>query len=167
MLVKYPSWIIEQNWDDVVAPLKKTVNGDYEFTRTNWYVNGVLQPNNGMGYLHSDKLQPGDLVHMTAIRKGENYAIPTCPIEIQAMPSTVDNDPIIVRPKVASHHAPRITIEAPQDGEYAIYSSMGTYISGGKLEEGAQQVVLPTASGIYFIRTKQDKKESTHKVVLY
>ena len=167
MLVKYPSWIIEQNWDDVVAPLKKAYNGDFEFTRTNWYVNGVLQPNNGLGYLHNDRLQPGDLVYMTATRKGDNYTIPTCPIEIQAMPATVDNDPIIVRPKVAPHYAPRITIEAQQVGEYAIYSSMGTFISSGKLEEGIQQVVLPTTSGIYFIRTTQDKEETTHKIVLY
>ena len=172
VLVKYPSWIIEQNWDDVVAPLKKTYNGGYEFSRIDWYVvssgyGPQMQPNNGLGYLHNDKLKPGDEVYMLATRKGENYAIPSCPIEIQPLSTTVDNDPIIVRPKVASHRAPRITIEAPQEGKYAIYSSMGTYISGGKLEEGIQQVVLPSTSGIYFIRTTQDKEETTHKIVLY
>ena len=171
VLIKYPSWIIEQNWDDVVAPLKKAYNGGYEFSSIDWYVisSGNVQPqsNNGLGYLHNDRLKPGDEVYMVAKRKGEDYTVPSCPIVIQPMITSTDNDPILVYPSHAPKHAPRITIEAPQGGEYAIYSSMGTYIGSGTLESGKQEVVLPNTSGIYFIRTKQGKDDTTHKVVLY
>ena len=171
VLIKYPSWIIEQNWDDVVAPLKKAYTGGYEFSSIDWYVisSGNVQPqsNNGLGYLHNDRLKPGDEVYMVAKRKGEDYTVPSCPIVIQPMITSTDNDPILVYPSHAPKHAPRITIEAPQGGEYAIYSSMGTYIGSGTLESGKQEVVLPNTSGIYFIRTKQGKDDTTHKVVLY
>ena len=168
VLVKYPSWIIEQNWDDVVAPLKKSLNGGYEFAQTDWYVNGVLQPNNGLGYLHNDKLKVGDEVVMVATRKGENYSIPSCPLVIKPIASGGTPDPILVYPSAAPHAAPRITIEAPQQGgSYTVYSSQGTYVTGGELNEGKQQVNLPNTCGIYFVRTTQGKQTETHKVVLY
>ena len=31
LLIRYPSWILEQNWDNVVVPLRKEYNGGYEF----------------------------------------------------------------------------------------------------------------------------------------
>ena len=178
--VKYPSWIIEQNWDDVVAPLNKTNNGRYEFSQVEWqiirtigtYTDVISIPNNGQGYLHYNDLRVGDEVIMIATRKGENYSIPTCPIVIQSYASSTGNDPtlvdpIYVYPKMAPRHAPKITIEAPQGCEYTIYSSMGSFISCGSMEAGKQEVTLPNTNGIYFIRTVQGKEDTTHKVVLY
>ena len=178
--VKYPSWVIEQNWDDVVAPLNKTNNGRYEFSQVEWqitrtigtYTDVISIPNNGQGYLHYDDLRVGDEVFMIATRKGENYSIPSCPIVIQSYASSTGNeptlvDPIYVYPKMAPRHAPKITIEAPQGCEYTIYSSMGSFISSGSMEAGKQEVTLPNTNGIYFIRTVQGKEDTTHKVVLY
>ena len=167
LLVKYPNWIIEQNWNDIVAPLRKELNGGYEFTQTNWYINGTLQPNNGLGYLHSSKLRIGDEVVMEATRKGESFAIKTCPLVItEAKPDALPN-PIIVYPTQAPRHMPVITIEAPRGGQYAIYSSTGSLLSEGKMEEGTTQVKLPSVCGIYFIHTSQGKDTETHKVLLY
>ena len=178
--VKYPSWVIEQNWDDVVAPLNKTNNGRYEFSQVEWnitrtiggYTDVISIPNNGQGYLHYDDLRVGDEVFMIATRKGENYSIPSCPIVIQPYASSTGNeptlvDPIYVYPKMAPRHAPKITIEAPNGCDYTIYSSMGSFISGGSMEAGKQEVTLPNTNGIYFIRTVQGKEDTTHKVVLY
>ena len=167
LLVKYPSWIIEQNWDDVVAPLKKELNGGYEFSKTDWYVNGVLQADNGHGYLYSNKLKIDDEVVMYATRKGESYAIPTCPLIIQRAPDPVYTNPILVYPTQVPHHAPHITIEAPQGGEFTIYSSTGIMIQSGKLSEGVNAVTLPGINGMYFIRTSQGKEAQTHKVLIY
>ena len=167
LLVKYPSWIIEQNWDDVVAPLKKELNGGYDFVQSDWYINGVLQPHTGLGYLHNDKLREGDEVVMLVTRKGENYSIPTCPLVIQPMAPNVYDEPILVYPTHAPRHTPRITIEAPQSGEYSVYSSTGLFVTSGALNEGKIQVTLPNVCGIYFIRTVNGDKTETHKVVIY
>jgi hypothetical protein len=171
LLVKYPSWIIQQQWDDVVAPLKKEYNGGYEFSLVEWSINDPRKPNpvynNGLGYLHNDNLKPDDEVIMWATRKGENKAIPTCPLTIVSLTPNMGKSSVSVYPNMAPKHAPRVTIEATESGEYEIYSSMGTFVSSGTFESGTQQVVLPSTSGIYFIRAKQGSEKSTHKVVLF
>ena len=159
VLVKYPSWIIEQNWGDVVAPLKADYNGGYEFAQTEWYVNDVLQPNNGAGYLYSKQLHAGDQVVMKAMRAGENYFIPSCPLTIVDPNPDVYVNPIIVYPVV--------TIDALIQGEYELYSSTGKFISTGTFEEGETKVTLPLVCGIYFIRARQGEKVSSHKVLIY
>ena len=40
-MIKYPSWVIEQNWNDVVALLNQDYNGGYEFIAFQWYKNGL------------------------------------------------------------------------------------------------------------------------------
>ena len=52
LLIRYPSWILEQNWDDVVAPLRAEYNGGYEFGAYTWYVNDAVFPNDGLPYLY-------------------------------------------------------------------------------------------------------------------
>ncbi|MBR4432702.1 MAG: T9SS type A sorting domain-containing protein, partial [Paludibacteraceae bacterium] len=167
VLVKYPSWIIEQNWNDVVAPLKKTYNGGYEFSQVSWYVNGTLQPNNGLGYLQNNHFKDGDEVVMEATRKGESYSIPTCPLIIKLNTGTTYEDPILVYPTKVARYAPRVTIEAPQSGEYAIYSSTGSSAGRGTFEQGKTQVTLPSVNGIYILRLKQGEKVETQKVIVY
>jgi len=164
--IKYPSWIIEQNWNDIVTPLKKEYNGGYEFSLVEWYINGVKQADNGRGYLQAS-FRENDQVTMRATRKGENYYIETCPLTIHLNPSLAYEDPIIVYPTQAPRHMPVITIESTQGGEYAIYSLTGMMIEGGKLNEGTMQVTLPSVNGIYFIRTKLHEESQIHKVLIY
>ena len=166
LLVKYPSWIIEQNWNDVVAPLKPEYNGGFEFAQTDWYVNDVYQPNTN-GYLHSDALHTGDKVVMKAVRKGENYAIPTCPLTIEAPAPNTYEYPILVYPTQSPRQMPVITIETSKDGKYDVYSSTGILITSGEVVDGTTQVTLPMMSGIYFFRITQGEKAETHKVILY
>ena len=167
LLIKYPSWIIEQKWDDVVAPLRSEYNGGFDFVKTDWYVNGVLQPNTN-GYLHSDKLRQGDQVVMYATRKGEGErSIPTCPLEITISDPIVNNEPVVVYPSASPRMMPVITIEAPQEGRFEVYSGTGMLITSGEVAEGATKVTLPAISGIYFFRISQGDKSETHKVMLY
>lgn len=166
LLIKYPSWIIEQNWNDIVVPLKKELNGGYEFNQMEWFVNGIRQPNNGKGYLEHN-FHDGDEVILSASRKGENYAIESCPLTIRINPNIAYDDPILIYPTQAPRHMPVITIKAPQGGQFAIYSSTGSLLSEGQLDEGSTQITLPSVCGIYFIRTNQGKQAETHKVLLY
>lgn len=167
MLIRYPSWVIEQNWGDIVMPLSAEYNGGYEFIKTEWYVNHVLQPSTGTGYLQSPNLFPGDEVMMMAIRKGENKAVPSCAIVISDFSTKVHDTPVIVYPTQAPRHAPVVTIAAQQRGTYAIYSFTGTLITEGNLIDGDTQVRLPAVNGMYFIHTTLDQESQTHKVLIY
>lgn len=167
LLIRYPSWVIEQNWNDIVMPLSAEYNGGFEFVKTEWYVNNVLQPSTGALYLQSDALMPGDEVVMFAVRQGENVAIPSCPIVISEFTTKVHNTPVIVYPTQAPRHAPMVTIDAPNEGRYEVFTSTGLLVTSGTLEEGKTQVTLPGNSGIYFIRTTQSNEISSHKVLIY
>ena len=165
--VKYPNWIIEQNWNDIVVPIKKELNGGYEFSQADWIVNGVRQLNNGRGYLQYN-FRDGDEVVMIATRKGENYAIETCPLVISINPNMAYDDPILIYPTQAPKQMPRIHIEAPKDGTYEVYGSTGTLLFSGNFTEGETEVTLPAINGIYFIRTMaQGAEPETHKVIIY
>ena len=167
LLIKYPSWILEQNWMDVVAPLKSAYNGGFEFAKTEWFVNDVPQPKATAGYLYSTELIKGDRVVMKATRKGENYAIPTCPLVITDPVTTNHDVPVIVNPTQAPKTRPIFKVTAPQDGLYEVYSATGLLLTKGALKAGETDLTLPSTNGMFFIRVLQGNDFSTHKVLVY
>jgi hypothetical protein len=166
LVIKYPSWIIEQNWNDIVVPLKKELNGGYEFDQVEWFVNGVRQLNNGKGYIEYN-FRDGDEVVMSAHRKGENRAYETCPLIISINPSIAYDDPILVYPTQAPRHAPRVFVDAPKEGTFEVIATTGLIVAHGDLNEGQTQITLPAISGIYFIRIHQGDDVTSHKVMIY
>ena len=166
LVIKYPSWIIEQNWNDIVVPLKKELNGGYEFDQVEWFVNGVRQLNNGKGYIEYN-FRDGDEVVMSAHRKGENRAYETCPLIISINPSIAYDDPILVYPTQAPRHAPRVFVDAPKEGTFEVIATTGLIVAHGNLNEGQTQITLPAISGIYFIRIHQGDDVTSHKVMIY
>ena len=168
LLVKYPSWIIEQNWTDVVAPLSATYNGGYKFGAYSWYVNDVLFANDGQPYLYTNTLNPGDKVVLHATRIGESYSIPTMPLTIVVPQPDILPTPVLVYPTAVSKQKPSVTLKAEQGGKYKIYSATGDLYSMGEYQAGEQQLELQDVSGCCLIYTiSQDGVVSTQKVVVY
>ena len=104
---------------------------------------------------------------MIATRKGENYAIETCPLVISLNPTLSYDDPILIYPTQAPKQMPRIHIESPMEGSFEVYGSTGTLLFSGHFDEGDTQVTLPAINGIYFIRTSVGNDTETHKVIIY
>ena len=168
LLIRYPSWILEQNWDDVVAPLRAEYNGGYEFGAYTWYVNDAVFPNDGLPYLYTKSLKPGDQVVLYATRIGESYAIPTAPLTITKAIPDVTQYPVLVYPTAASKMSPRVTIEAHNDGNYKVYDSTGKLFSTGSFESGETAVELPAVTGCCLIQaTTEDGYRLTQKVIIY
>ena len=168
MLVKYPSWIIEQNWMDVVAPLTAEYNGGYQFGQYEWYVNGERQQTNGTPYLYSQTLRVGDQVVLYATRIGDSYSIPTCPLTISLAGDDSYETPIMIYPNQAPKQKPVITLKASAQGTYRIISSAGHICEAGAFEEGEQMITMPYVAGCYIIRcTTKEGYTTTHKVMIY
>ena len=167
-LVRYPSWIIEQNWSDVVAPLKPELNGGYTFSLYDWYVNGTRQATDGKGYLYSQSLREGDEVVLYATRQGESYPIPTCPLIIQRAAVPVYTYPVLVYPTQVSRRSPVVTLEATESGSYSVYSTAGMLVETRTFEAGTCQIKLPAQNGLWFIHTiTSDGQHETHKIIMY
>lgn len=151
--VRYPSWIIEQSWQDVVAPLRPEYNGGYVFRHHDWYINGSRVVTDGLPYLYSSYLRPDDEVVLYATREGENYAIPTCPLIIVRYMSDDTPTPVVVSPTVAPRHAPMVTLSAPDAGTYQLYSLTGRLLRQGTFSQGDMALTLPAVEGYYLMQT--------------
>ena len=168
LLIKYPSWIIEQNWDNVVAPLKADYNGGYEFGAYRWFINDTEFENGGLPYVYTKSLNPGDRVVLYATRIGESYAIPTEPLTITRPVPDVFPNPVLVYPTSTPKAKHTVTLKAEQNGSYFVYSNTGQLYSTGTFESGEQQIDIPATSGCCLIRaTTADGFILTEKIVVY
>ena len=168
LLIRYPSWILEQNWGNVVAPLRAEYNGGYEFGAYTWFVNDAVFQNDGQPYLYSNSLKPKDKVVLYATRVGESYAIPTAPLYITEPAPDVFPNPVLINPTSVPKHQPTVTIEAQSDGVYRVYSATGGLYRTEALKAGTQTVELPAVPGCCLIQvTTEDGYQLTQKIIIY
>lgn len=168
LLIRYPSWILEQNWDNVVVPLRQEYNGGYEFGNYAWYINDVPYDNNGNQYLYTNSLKRGDKVVLYATRVGESYAIPTAPLEITVPEPNVFDYPVLVYPTSTSKAQATVKLKAETDGTYNVYNPTGQLHSSGNFTRGTQTINVPATSGCCFVKTTTDNGEiMTTKIIVY
>ena len=153
LLVRYPSWIMEQNWNDVVAILNENYNGGYRFDKYEWYVNDrLLDVYTGSNlYLHD--IHCGDEVEVHLTREGESYSIPTCSIIIEDRSELEQTEyPVLVNTTSLSKQNSRMAIKAHDDGYYVLYDLYGQLILQGVYSEGDNfELEIPNISGCYIL----------------
>ncbi len=159
--VCYPSSIIEQNWNDVVALLNKKYNGGYEFSKYQWYKNGVAIDGQTKSYLYLPEgleIDARYMVHLT--RNGEDYAIYSCPIVAQ--PYTKTQTPTLVEPNQ------RIKMHDVSEPAYInIYSVAGILISTQRITPQNMEYTIPNKEGIYFVEVRYDSGfDRKYKIVV-
>ncbi|MBQ7192498.1 MAG: T9SS type A sorting domain-containing protein [Paludibacteraceae bacterium] len=164
--IKYPSWIMEQNWGNVVALLNNAYNGGYRFSGYRWTVVGKPNITSTQPFLQSDYLSPGDTVYVSLAREGEDY-VPSCPIVIQEA-GTPHPYPILVYPTSAPRQQPQITVETPTNGRCYVYDQTGRLCTETVLSDTKQTLVLPCVSGCYMLVLRMaDGYTTTRKIILY
>ena len=166
LLVRYPSWIIEQNWNDVVALLNEQYNGGYLFSAYQWYVNGNLTGEQRPYIYMPQTLRPGDEVVVAPVRKGEEYAVPSCPIVIYDKSSEqVSEYPVLCTPV---EKPGRFRIAAAAQGVYWLYSLSGSLMTYGSFRAGDNMEIDAHApQGCYLLRlTTPSHGNKTIKLLL-
>jgi hypothetical protein len=165
--LKYPSWIMEQNWGNVVALLNSAYNGGYEFVGYKWTVLGRKNIVSTQPYLSSDYLEPGDSVIVSLSRDGEHY-ISSCPLIIREYTSSIHPYPILVYPTSAPRARSVVNLEAEMRGRCLVYNAEGQLCGETSFEEGKQTVALPPVSGCYMIVLRTaDGYSVTRKILIY
>lgn len=170
LLVKYPSWITEQNWNDVVAILNEEYNGGYVFDRYEWFVNDrLLDVYNGSN-LYLNDIHIGDKVEVYLTRKGETYSIPTCPIIIEDKSSDIQSEyPVLVDASAVSKQNAHMSVSAQDDGYYILYDLYGRQIDRGIYKNGDSfKVQIPNMVGCYILYLNtQEYGSKSFKIVMY
>ena len=167
-LVRYPSWIIEQNWQDVVAVLNAQHNGGYTFENYEWYVNNQPASQN-KSYLYLPTLRVGDEVELHVMRQGEDYYVPTCSIIIEEQDAYNQDHPTLATPAKVSRNNRQVSLEAQAAStQYCLYDIAGRCLLEGVCEYGqVQHFELPTVAGSYFLTMvdAENRKQTIHMVV--
>lgn len=158
--LSYPSWIMEQRFDDVIAVLSSQYNGGYEFDAYQWYRNSEPLIGETRPYLYLPQgLEGGTTEYSVSLtRTGETAAYQTCPILV------VPNAPNAVAPNYAylsvvptyvEKGNPVVNILCRESGDYAIYNALGVLLTSGTFTPGdhnAYEVTLPAESGMYIFK---------------
>ena len=151
VLVRYPSWIIEQNWNDVVALLNEDYNGGYRFSAYEWVVNDSPTGNHRSYLYLPETLGMGDEVAVLLTREGENYSVPSCPITIyDKTPELVSDYPVLAHP---SGVRGQFVIEAEERGTFTLYTITGQRVTSGAFAAGQSLLVKTNgAEACYLLR---------------
>mgnify|MGYP004503779105 CR=1 FL=1 len=169
-IVRYPSWIIEQNWNNVIALLNEQHNGGYNFSNYVWYINGRKIDYATGAYLYCLEIQVGDEVVLYPTRIGEDYAIPTCPIVITDKNNEEQNDaPIFIYPSAVSSANARIKIQMNKGGAFYLYNTRGEIIYSENCSyEQNYEIILPSIAGVYLLTYRNSNEEIyTSKILVY
>ena len=148
--IKYPSWILEQNWDDVVAVLNKNYNGGFEFKQYKWFINQEEVGTSVGSNLYYPGLKEGDVVYAELTRLKDEASIETCPIYIQQMKGNKTDYPVLVFPK-AVQSGGTINIKAKPNSKYAMYSLTGIEILSGKIGISGEETVKMSMQGTFLL----------------
>lgn len=145
--VNYPSSIVLQKWNDVLALLNSKYNGGYEFSAYQWYRNGEIIPNATQSYIYIANgeldMNAGYSVKLTRTTDGtELFCCPVIPTRRSC---------VGVYPTLLSA-GDMIKIDMPAAGTVAMYSLAGVIISETTLQPGANHIQVPALAGSYVLR---------------
>ena len=164
-MIKYPSWVIEQNWNDVVALLNQDYNGGYVFKDYDWFVNNQQIVSESKSYIYLPQyLRNGDRVYASLTRQEDDYAICTCPITIEDLSSEMVHE----EPVLLSISPLKMKIHTPKQTTCSIYDALGHLIYQATIDIiGENTIDLPSIpSGVYLLEFKEKDHSITHKVML-
>ncbi len=151
--VNYPSAILVQKWNDVIAILNAEYNGGYTFSQYQWYKDGELLPGETKSYLYVEGNLDFDsqyMVRVTRLEDGVSAFI--CPIRLE------DRTDISVYPTIV-RGGETITVILPHDFHMEIWDIMGMKVSGQYLHSNINTIQAPVRSGVYLMNLKSDTGE--------
>lgn len=165
LLIRYPAWMLQQKWNDVVAILNERTNGGFTFSNYEWYRNGkpVYGAEKSYIYLPHD-MQLGDKIEAYLTREGDDYAIPTCAITIEDRSDISTTDKPVL---FSVTYDRRMRISAHQPGRYTVYNLSGQLLDSGTYHQG--ETILPpyqTNNTLLLFRFESaDGTITTHRMI--
>ena len=155
----YPSSVLEQGWNDMVAVLTHDYNGGYDFVAYQWYENGEALRGETGPYLYRPLIMGGE--YSALLTEPDGTQRMSCPLV-----ATSQTD-ISLYPTVLSVHR-MIRCRVNDEAEMQLYDAFGRLVGHYVLPPGDTEITAPGATGVYIARlqTKQSKKHQTYKLIV-
>lgn len=162
--VLYPSSVIVQRWNDVLALQNSDYNGGYEFSSYQWFKNGMPID----GEISSVLYRPSDMDYtarysMLLTRIADGVSAFTCDITpVEFSKEEIDDMPGII---IISEG--EVALYANSRGMMYIYRIDGQPVCSVNLAAGDNNIRIPSGSGVFIIKIiYDDGKTECHKIMI-
>lgn len=155
----YPSFVLEQRWNDVIAVLTHDYNGGYDFTAFQWYKNGQALAGETRHYLHQELEAGAEYSALLTDRSG--MQLMSCPLVAE------EREDISLYPTVVQD-AQRVCCRVYERAKVYIYDATGVMISQIEVPVGDSYLHLPSVVGVYMVKviTESNQERGVKIVVL-
>ena len=163
--VMYPSSIIRQKWNNVLAVTNSHYNGGYDFTAFRWYKDGVPIPDADGSYLYlgeEEWLDTAGLYWVELTRADDEVTVASCPLipELRA-----EGRPYPVMTVAAA--AQRVKIRnVSRPVQAAIYDVTGLMLWSGTVDAATDEVRMPDRTGVYILLLGTGAESVPYKVLV-
>lgn len=160
--ILYPSSVITQRWNDVLAVLNRDYNGGYEFNGFQWYVNDTIIENANSSICYAPGgLRVGSQYRVELTRSDDGVRQFTCGFYPQTLTKPSEDAPTVV------FAGSVVAMESSVQGKAYIYNMGGILVSVYDLVEGVNTMITPQQPGIYILQiVSADEIVSAMKIVV-
>ena len=157
--ILYPSSVLEQAWNDVVAVLTHDYNGGYDFVAFQWFENGMLLDGETASYLYRPLIIGGE--YSALLTEQDGTQMMTCPL-VATEQVEISLYPTVAEPRQQIH------CFVSQPAELTVYDTMGRTVSQTRLQQGDNLIASPEVTGIYTVRVinSADNAARTYKLII-
>ena len=143
LIFLYPSTVLMQKWNDVVAVLTHDYNGGYNFVDFQWYKNGVVLSGETRSYIH----QPLELgaEYSALLTEDNGLKMMTCPliatnlVDISLYPTLLNG-------------GQRVRCNLSESAVVYVYDMMGKLLSKLNVQSGETEMEMPYVAGVYVVK---------------
>ncbi|MCR4663753.1 MAG: PKD domain-containing protein [Paludibacteraceae bacterium] len=159
VVLLYPSSVLEQAWNDVVAVLTHDYNGGYDFVSFYWYEDGQALIGETGSYLYRPLKMGSE--YSALLTDVTGLQMMTCPLV-----ATEQTD-ISLYPTFVQRRG-RTRCHVTDDAMLYIYDSTGSCCYSAAVSQGDTVIEMPEVSGIYMVRivTRKANKVKTYKMMV-
>ena len=164
--VLYPSDIIVQKWDNVLAVKNERYNGGYTFAAFQWYKDDVPLTGEIGSYLYLGAdavLDTAGAYSVMLTRADDGVSLRSCPV----IP-TVAKPEVSPYPVVTALPAGMPLKIKGVERRYAmrVYNAAGQLCFAGSVDEGEDEIDMPTVPGVYLLVMDDGESAVHHKVLV-
>ena len=150
LIFLYPSTVLMQKWNDVVAVLTHDYNGGYNFVDFQWYKNGVVLSGERRSYIHQP-LEVG-AEYSALLTEDNGLKMMTCPLIATNLVG------ISLYPTLLNS-GQRVRCNLSESAIVYIYDMMGKLLSVLNVLSGETEIEMPYVAGVYMVKIVTDSKD--------
>ena len=169
LAMQYPSWLIEQRFNDVIALFDSAYNGGYTWSSYRWYENDSLLVDQTKPYLHIPTgLTPGAAYSVELTRTDDSVTVRTCPtVAVTIYDGYAPTMGYLgVTPTCVLSAHPRIHILSRKSGTYRITTTDGHLAGEGVFHADVTEVGVPATPGMYIVQLwSNDTPEEPYRAI--